>query len=116
MDLVSRSPPRQPSFSTLAAGIGASLSSTNNASITAPPNKPTQDMHSAWDTVNDTITHTIPIVEQSQTFLTAPDNPVDRDPPSPLEGTVPKRSRAYTLQFAPHPPRTYPTSEEERPD
>src|SRR6202008_711122 len=117
--VMSRSPPRQPSFSTLAAGIGASLSSNNNASITTPPNKPTQDTHSApqaWDTVNDTITHTIPIVEQWQTFLTAPDNPVDRDPPSPLEGTVPKRSRAYTLQFAPHPPGTYAIPGDEHPD
>ena len=116
---LSRSPPRQPSFSTLAAGIGASLSSTDNASITTPPNKPTQDTHSApqaWDTVNNAITHTIPIVEQWQTFLTAPNNPVDRDPPSPLEGTVPKRSRAYPLQFAPHPPEAYAISGDERPD
>src|ERR1700742_1682829 len=118
-DGLSRSPPRQPSFSTLVAGIGASLPPTNNASTTASPNKPTQDMHSApqtWDTVNNTLTHTIPIVKQLQTFLTAPDNPVDRDPPSPLEGTVPKRSCAYTLQFAPHPPGTYAIPGDERPD
>src|ERR1700741_4630652 len=99
---MSRAPPRQPSFSTLAAGIGASLSSTDNAPITTPPNKSTQDTHSApqaWARVNDTITHNIPMVEEWPTFLTAPDTPVDRDPPPPLEGTMPKRPRAYTLQF-----------------
>src|SRR6201999_2175804 len=34
--VMSRSPPRQPSFSTLAAGIGASPPSTSNASIIIP--------------------------------------------------------------------------------
>src|ERR1700742_4797011 len=113
-----RSPSRQPSFSTLATGIGASLP-TNDTSTTAPPNKPTQDTCLApqtWNTVNNTLMHTIPIVKQWQTFLNTPDNPVDRDPPSPLEGTMPKRPRAYTLQFAPHPPGTYTIPEEEHPD